>query len=357
MKILFKNRFDCFETPGGDTVQMIQTKSYLEKVGLTVDVSLSPNDDMKDYDVIHIFNLMRPLEATLAIKQAKNLNKKVVFSSIYWDFSEYNSVGRGSLAHALVNQYLPEFTVEKLKEMARGRRGIVSYADFLAYVFSDFKATLKYVDLFLPNSKDEGEIVRKKVLNEAPIHVVNNAVDKDTFYLKNLEERSKKALIAARLDPRKNILNLVKAVKSHPLDIYGNATPSHLKYEQQILATKCENVTMKGFVNSKLLADIYNKYAVHIMPSWLETPGLSQLEAAACGCNIVSTNRGSTAEYFLDKATYCEPGSVESIQTAVELCFENLRKPKEMSEFILDQYTWDKTAIQTLTAYERVLRN
>jgi len=355
MKVLFKNRFDCFTTPGGDTTQMLKTKQYLERLGVSIDVSLSPNDSMKDYDVIHVFNLMRPLEATLAIKEAKRLNKKVVFSSIYWDFSEYNLVGRNSSIHFVLNKLLSEFHVEKLKDVIRGRRGIVSYSDFFGYLLSNFKNTLESVDLFLPNSKNEGDMVKQRVLKSSQVHVVNNAVDKDIFFLINRGIREKKMLISCRLDPRKNILNLVKAVKSYPLDIYGSATPSHLKYEQQISAVRGKNVTMKGFVDSKLLCDIYNEYALHIMPSWLETPGLSQLEAAACGCNIVSTNRGSTSEYFENKATYCEPGSLHSIRDAVEQCFDQLHKPNDMSEFILDQYTWDKTAHQTLSAYEKVL--
>ena len=31
MEIIFANRKDCFEKPGGDTVQMMKTKEYLEK--------------------------------------------------------------------------------------------------------------------------------------------------------------------------------------------------------------------------------------------------------------------------------------------------------------------------------------
>jgi len=355
MKILFKNRFDCFTTPGGDTVQMQQTKTHLEKLGLEVDVSLSPKDNLAEYDIVHIFNLMRPLEATLAINEAKKLNKKVVFSSIYWDFSEFNTIGRGSFTHMLINKLFSEFTVEKLKDAIRGQRGIVAKYDFYQYLLSNFKNTLKYVDLFLPNSIGEGEIVKKRVLQGAKIHVVNNAVDKEIFNLKNRLVREKKALIAARLDPRKNILNLVRAVKSYPLDIYGNATPNHLDYERRIIDECNSNVRLKGHVNSGALSSIYNNYAMHVMPSWLETPGLSQLEAAACGCNIVSTNRGSTMEYFADKATYCDPNDVQSITNAVYACFNNLRKPEEMSEFILDQYTWDKTAVQTLAAYEKVI--
>ena len=104
------------------------------------------------------------------------------------------------------------------------------------------------------------------------------------------------------------------------------------------------------------MANTFGRYKVHVLPSWLETPGLSQLEAAACGCNIVSTDRGSTVDYFGDMAFYCNPSEISSIGAAIDDCFENLKSPKEMSDFILDQYTWDQSGKQTLQAYQEVLR-
>lgn len=357
MKVLFKNRIDSFTSPGGDTTQMLQTKFHLENLGVDIDISLNPNEvNVSDYDLVHVYNLMRPLEATLAIKEAKKAGKPVVFSSIYWDFSEFNRIGRESNLHHYLNRLFSEFTVEKFKDLIRGRRGVVNKSSYLSYLFSDFKNTLSYVDLFLPNSTSEGELVRKNVISNADYSVVYNAVDKDIFYLKNLSTRDKKAVLAARIDPRKNILNLVKAVSNIQLDIFGNVAERHQNYFDQVKLNSSNNVQFKGFVESGQLSDIYNQYAVHIMPSWLETPGLSQLEAAACGCNIVSTDRGSAFEYFGDRAFYCDPGNIESIKQAVELCFENQVNPKEISEFILDTYIWENTAKQTLNAYERVLK-
>lgn len=355
MKILFKNRFDSFESPGGDTVQMLQTKKYLEKIGLKVDISLRPDASIKDYDLVHIFNCMRPLETSVSIFQAKQENKKVALSSIYWDFHEFNIYGRSSNLEKVLYRYLDEFFVEKFKDFLRIDHDRYSFKDIFKYYSQNYKKNLMNVDIFLPNSDGEGKILIKKIYKNAKYHVVYNAIDKDIFYLKNSQNRNNNVMIAARIDPRKNILNLVKAIKNRKLNIYGSSSNFHLKYLNKIKSEINNNINIFGHVKAEELANIYNSHLIHILPSWLETPGLSQLEAAACGCNIVSTNKGSTIEYFGKMAQYCDPSSTISIKEALESSYDNLILPKNMSDYILSKYTWEKTAQQTLEAYERIL--
>lgn len=357
MKVLFQNRFDYLTIPGGDTTQLLRTKEYLEKIGVKVDISTDPKIDLSNYDLVHIFNIMRPFESYLFIKNALKQNKKIVMSSIYWDFDEFNKLGRNSKFMELLYSNFDEFFVEKIKYFKR--KNIVSKHknDFFSFFIKDYKKVLENVDLFLPNSDNEGKIVQRKISDKVNYQVVFNAVDKNKFYLKNSIKRNKDSLIVSRIDPRKNILNLVEAFKNitSQLDIYGNATPLHLEYLENIKNNITKNISLNDYVSHEQLINLYNQYKLHILPSWLETPGLSQLEAAACGCNILSTNRGSAEEYFGEMAVYCSPNSIKSIKNGVEHALNNIKDSKLMSEFILDNYTWDKTAMQTKNAYEMVL--
>ena len=67
MKVLFQSRKTLYSVPGGDTTQITKTKEYLEKLGVEVDVSLELNPDVSRYDIVHVFNLMRPLELYLQV--------------------------------------------------------------------------------------------------------------------------------------------------------------------------------------------------------------------------------------------------------------------------------------------------
>ena len=95
---------------------------------------------------------------------------------------------------------------------------------------------------------------------------------------------------------------------------------------------------------------------MHVLPSWFETTGLSSLEAAAMGCNIVITNKGDAKEYFMEYAYYCDPESPPSILKAVE---EAARNPMNtnLPDLIRKKYTWHEAAQKTLEAYKTVLSN
>jgi glycosyltransferase involved in cell wall biosynthesis len=357
MNVLFQNRFDCFSMPGGDTTQMLKTKEYLERLGVDVDISLNPYVNLKCYDLVHVFNIMRPFETYLFIKNAKNQEKKILLSSIFWDFDEYNKLGRDSKFLNFTYRYFDIFIVEKFKYLKRNQIIKDLKLDFMIFLLKDYRKILKTVDLFLPNSVDEGHIIERKISTDINFHVVFNAVDRDVFGLTNVSKRASHSLMVSRIDPRKNVLNLVKAFKklNYDLDIFGSVSPFHNGYFDEIQNLLGNNVQMHNYIEHSKLSELYNQYQLHVLPSWLETPGLSQLEAAACGCNIVSTSVGSAKEYFGNMALYCHPGSISSIAESIDNATSNMKPSKEMSEFILDNYTWEKTASQTLLAYESVL--
>jgi glycosyltransferase involved in cell wall biosynthesis len=93
---------------------------------------------------------------------------------------------------------------------------------------------------------------------------------------------------------------------------------------------------------------------VHALPSWRETPGLVSLEAAAAGCRIVTTELGSTRDYFGDLAWYCYPDDFASIRRAVEMAMK-APVPADLRKQVLTQYTWQRAASATLASYEKIL--
>jgi len=85
-----------------------------------------------------------------------------------------------------------------------------------------------------------------------------------------------------------------------------------------------------------------------------ETPGISSLEAALAGANIVSTSRGGTREYFENYAFYCEPDDANSIRCAVQDAFA-APKNADLQEHVKANFTWERVAELTARVYEEVL--
>jgi glycosyltransferase involved in cell wall biosynthesis len=115
------------------------------------------------------------------------------------------------------------------------------------------------------------------------------------------------------------------------------------------------NVTHVGTLQGALLASTYSAAKVHALPSWFETPGLSSLEASACGTVIISTDQGSPKEYFRDMALYVHPLDDLSLRSALEQSLN--ASPLPLMEHVHNHYPWSKVGKMTLAAYAKVLSN
>ncbi|KAF5045935.1 Glycogen synthase [anaerobic digester metagenome] len=215
-------------------------------------------------------------------------------------------------------------------------------------------------DILLPNSKmEENLIINKFNLSNSNFKVVYNAVDKN-FFEANPENFINKygdeefLLCSGRIEPRKNIHSLIKAVNDTDLKLFivgkYDEKDGYFSYCKKL---SNDNIQFLGFFNQEELSSAYAAAKVHVLPSFYETPGLSSLEAAAAGCNVVSTEVGSAIEYFGDMAYYCSPNNVDSIKKALfEAWSEKFNHEVKKT---VKKYSWEATASQTLNAYELIV--
>jgi glycosyltransferase involved in cell wall biosynthesis len=140
----------------------------------------------------------------------------------------------------------------------------------------------------------------------------------------------------------------------YTLLIIGDAAPNQKKYYQKCQDIAAPNIVFTGRLSQQEIAEIYKKAKVHVLPSWFETCGLSTLEAAAMGCNVVITDRGYTREYFGDDAFYCEPSDPASILKAVQEASQQETK-KNLQKKIFNSYTWQRAAEITAEAYKKLI--
>ncbi|MDE6048335.1 MAG: glycosyltransferase [Paramuribaculum sp.] len=367
MKVLFQSRQTLFSVPGGDTTQILKTKEYLEKLGIIVDISLDLNPDLSEYDIVHVFNLMRPQDIYLQVKNAVKHNTPVALSTIYGPYEEYEKKARGGILQKL-NQFLGINQIEYLKVLARAVINKEFSKGTLYYLLKGHrrlqKEIINHVDVFLPNSHSE----MRRVESDFKIHNLNyvsvpNAVDISKFSHDDVkvDEKYEKyrdcVLCVARIEGRKNQLNLVKAAQSLPYHFVfiGKPGANFKKYYQTCLNESSGNCTFLGQIPHEELPQFYKLCRVHVLPSWMETPGLSSLEAGVMNSNIVVTEKGDTRDYFDSNAWYCDPENIESIASAVKSAYE-APVNFDLKENILQRYKWEDTAIATLEGYKSILK-
>lgn len=329
MKVLFQVRPDYRKNPAGDTVQLLATAQALQKLGVQIHVSLNPNIQLDDYDLVHIFNATRVSDASMYFENAKRQKKVVVLSPIYWNMQSF-------LAHQERNSMA--LTQWESHQPWRGQ-------------------LLQDCDLLLPNGQLEMDMIRDDFQVSTPYQVIPNGfpeeylgIDESLFREKcpNLPEQF--VLSIARIASRKNQVLLARCCYELGLTLVLAGPINDSKYFEHVQSYP--NVIYLGTLQGRLLASAYAAAKVHALPSWFETPGLSSLEAGACGATIISTDQGSTTEYFKDMAIYMNPFQEESLKIALEKALDF--SPEPLMNHIRENYSWSKIGEMTLSAYNSV---
>jgi glycosyltransferase involved in cell wall biosynthesis len=366
MKVLFITRPTVFSGPGGDTIQLLKTKEYLEAIDVKVDIHDNTEIIFDGYDVIHFFNLRNPQDILFYVKKAKEKNIPIVLSTIWGSYYECDQKARVGFQKWVANNF-PENIVEYLKTSMRIIKNLNIHKGTVPYLLKGHYQSqyeiVSDVDVLLPNSPTELERVRADLEQPNKLGLsVANAVDLrvfdfDSVVVDKYKEYEGCLLSAARIEIRKCQLDLILAMKDLPykLVIVGKPSPNSRDYYNHCKAEACDNVVFIEHVSQEELAELYKVCKAHALISWMETPGLSSLEAAVMNSNILVTDRGDTKYYFEDYATYCEPGDVSSIRTGIISVMEKKYSPK-LRNRILNNFTWTHTASQTLDGYKLAIK-
>jgi glycosyltransferase involved in cell wall biosynthesis len=344
-----------FSSPGGDTVQMLKTKEFLER-DFEVSITIQPDlkaVDYRDFDLIHFFNIIRPNNILAHINQGL----PYVVSPIFVDYTEYDQQVRGGVM-GKISKMVGRDHSEYLKIIARWvkNKEYPASSYFLTHGFKNsVQKILDGCSVMLPNSENELSRLKRDYQFDCESVIVPNAVDTSIF--NNDPEKPKKGIVSvARIEGLKNQLNLIRAVNqtNMELTVIGKPAPNHFEYYQICKNEAGSGIKFIDHIEPNDLVKYYQKAKIHAMVSWFETTGLSSLEAAACGCNVVISNKGDQRDYFHNDAFYADPASIESIKKALLLA-DKAEKPSKLIQRIKTQYSWEKTAEKTYQAYKKAL--
>lgn len=351
MQVLFCMTASGTGVPGGHQTQITQTAAHLEALGVHTRITHDGTPDLTGIDIVHNFGL-KPEH----MRRIRDQGVPIVTSTIYWN----RDYAYGLTAYRnWWEKMKPRFRMALVLARSAWRGQYPEKCEALMDRQIRLRVVYELSDLLLPNSQSEADAVYRELGVSTPYHVAPNAVDPRLFTLPEPPLASRAgAVYVGRFEPHKNQMGLIQAMRGAQIPVHILATkhPHHERYylECQRLAAKCRNVTLTVAPNFAQLRAAYQQARVHVLPSWFETTGLVSLEAALCGCNIVTTQRGFARDYFGDQAWYCDPGRPASIRTAIEAAHA-VPYRSELRERILNRFTWRQTAAETLAGYQKVL--
>jgi glycosyltransferase involved in cell wall biosynthesis len=318
MKVLFITYPMAFHTPGGGEIQLLAYKKYLEENGIQVDLFDPWNPNFLDYDLVHFFSVIGG--SVHLCNFIKNLGIPLAITSSLW-------------------------ITEETKHL---------------YPVGEIRHQLSLADIIIGNSDIECDNMSKVLdLPREKFKTVYNGVEDIFFekvdgkiFRKHFNINDDFVLNVGNIEPRKNQLNLAKAMKfiqNKKLVLIGHIRDK--EYGKKIFEELGDQLIYIEYLKNddKLLRSAFSACDVFCLPSTLETPGLAALEALACGCKVVVTQEGATKEYFKEEVSYCNPDSFFDIKEKLSLNKENRVHQKQIRNFV-----WRKVIKRLIKIYEEI---
>lgn len=328
MKVLLCTRQDYLKKFSGDSKLVIKTAEYLNKMGIQTTINTGCICDYSEYDIVHLFNLNKVGETLKSFRNANDFKKPIILSPEYFNLRNYYNY----------NGYEEKL---KLWESANAYR----------------KEILRGASRVIVNSNMEKESIKRDFKVYKPYSVIYKGVEAEDeeLPLYNFRERyelNTYVLSVGNISPKKNQLYLAKACKDLGVQLVLIGNVKDKEYLKQ--CEKYGNVVYLGFMDNYNIYNAYRFAKVHALPGYVELPGFSSLEAAASGCNIVSTEEGNAKEYFKDMAFYSNPYDYESLYNALESALKK-RKNDVLKQYVKENYSWQKYSEELYKVYRSCL--
>jgi glycosyltransferase involved in cell wall biosynthesis len=335
----------AFQAPGGGEHQLLCTAWHLEALGVTVRPFVPWIDRLDKARLLHVFGMSAEGLALARVARARSV--KVVLSPICW----YEPRALAALAPSRKRAIaaLAKWTLRRFWPTCPGWR----------------RELLGLADAILPNSHAEArQLARLFGADPERMHVIPNGVDKrfaqrDPSIFRALEGEVEFVLYVGRIEPRKNVLGLVRAcqVARLPLVVIGDPVPG---YERYALACRTAGQGSVRWLGGRahddpFLASAYAAARVFALPSWFETPGLAALEAALAGCAVVLTPFGCTGEYFGNRVEYARPDRPDALVQALQTAWARGADPA-LGVHVERHFLWSTVARKTAEVYDALAR-
>jgi glycosyltransferase involved in cell wall biosynthesis len=331
---------------GGKEIQLLAYENYMRihyKNEINI-IKLNSWDKnvIKNIDIIHIFGSTKCVHNLIRALKSNHANLKIILSP---------------------NFYVSNSNILKIV-------GMFMNICPISNIFKYRKDMFIGADTIIVNSESEKYQLIKLYSNkiENKIKIIYNGIENDFNRLSNKNIFLDKFNIDAGyllnvsfLDERKNTLRLIKAfIKTLSLHdkklviIGGYRFESAAKAnETKILLKKYrDRIIHIEYIDRvkdlELLKSAYYNCYAHILPSILETPGISNLEAFSYGKPILVGECPPVKDYFKNNVLYCNPRKISDISHKIIMLVENynFHQKENYSKFF-----WKTTLLPLIKIY------
>ncbi len=228
----------------------------------------------------------------------------------------------------------------------------------------------KAAKIIVPSEFTKKEVIKLYRVAEDKIKVVPEGYNEEIFHL--MDDRAKIAavlnkygvggsyfLYVGRLEKKKNIKGLIEAYHQLVLSNIQPSIPSLVLVgkpgygyrEIRNRISKIKKIKEIGYIDKDDLVYLYSGALAFVYPSFYEGFGVPLLEAMACGCPVLASNRSSIPEVGGQAVLNFNPEDINDIVGAMQKIIDdrNLReglKQKGLERVKL--FSWQRCAQETM---------
>ena len=233
------------------------------------------------------------------------------------------------------------------KYIKYGEKVAVKYADEIIvlsknvqnYFYKEYNRETK----FIPNGVSKPNIIKPKIIKD------RYNLSKDDYIL-----------FLGRIVPEKGIHYLIdaysKIMTNKKLVIAGGASDTDAYFQKlKNLAKNNKNIIFTGFVQGKVLDELYSNCYIYTLPSDLEGMPLSLLEAMSYGNCCLTSDISECATVIENNGVTFKKSDVKDLIKSLQYLCDNPQKVKQYKnksqKYILDKYNWNDVVDKTLQLY------
>ena len=216
----------------------------------------------------------------------------------------------------------------------------------------------------------QDDVVREFEVERDRVAIVHNGVDQELFRpLDHIEEVPGRLICVTNAGlPMKGLAFLVEALaklrteRDAHLVVVAKAGDTKRVHKEARRFGVEPFVEVHESIDALHLVELFASAEVAVVPSLYEGFSLPAVEAMSCGVPLVSTTGGALPEVVGEDdgaALHVPPGDAAALANAVGRLLEDRRMRERLGakgrERVLERFTWETTAADTVSVYEKAL--
>ncbi|WP_080797512.1 glycosyltransferase family 4 protein [Desulfamplus magnetovallimortis] len=249
------------------------------------------------------------------------------------------------------------------------------YRKFQQLRWYSFIGMQKYVARRLPKLITVSDFSRQDISKEFSIPynrftTIPNGINTELFHpLEHITRKEHRLIVTNSADtPLKGLYYLLHAVKlmemeKRPIKLVVIGSPKKNGGIEKVIKRLALGhlIEFTGRIDNKRFVEEYAKATIAVVPSLYEGFGLPVGEAMACRIPVICTTGGALPEVAGNAAKIVPSANAKALKDAIVRLLDDPSERERMAQAgydrVMNNYTWEMTALKTANAYREVIRD